>query len=79
MTRCREKVTTHKTRRETFGQIPPSQPPEGTNPADTFFFFFWLRRVFVAVHGLFLVVVSRGYSLLWLLTVVASLVAEHRL
>ena len=40
MTRCREKVTTHKTRRETFGQIPPSQPPEGTNPADTFFFFF---------------------------------------
>ena len=32
-----------------------------------FFFnlFFWLRWVFVAVHGLSLVVASRGYSSLW--------------
>ena len=29
-----------------------------------FFFFFWLRWVFIAVHGLSLVVVSGGYSLL---------------
>ena len=46
-----------------------------------FTLFFWLRRVFVASHGLSLVVASRGYSLLqcvgfslrWLL------VAEHGL
>ena len=25
--------------------------------------FFWLRRVFIAVHGLYLVAASRGYSL----------------
>ena len=29
------------------------------------FIFFWLRWVFVAVHGLSLVAASRGYSLLW--------------
>ena len=30
-----------------------------------FLFFFWLRWVFVAVHGLSLVAVSGGYSSLW--------------
>ena len=30
-----------------------------------FFFFFWLRWVFVAAHGLSLVAASRGYSSLW--------------
>ena len=41
----------------------------------------WLHWVFVAVHGLSLVAVSRGYSVAvhGLLIVVASLVAEHRL
>ena len=29
------------------------------------FIYFWLRWVFVAVHGLSLVTVSGGYSLLW--------------
>ena len=29
------------------------------------FFYFWLHWVFVAVRGLSLVVVSRGYSSLW--------------
>ena len=29
------------------------------------FIYFWLHWVFVAVHGLSLVVVSGGYSLLW--------------
>ena len=36
-------------------------------------FYFWLRWVFVAACGLFLVAVHR------LLIVVASLIAEHRL
>ena len=47
-----------------------------------FFFFFWLCWVFVAVKGLSLVVVSRGYSLvamLGFLIVVASLVVERGL
>ena len=42
----------------------------------------WLYWVFIAVRGLSLVVASRGYSLVAvceLLTVVASLVAEHSL
>ena len=30
-----------------------------------FLFIFWLHWVFVAVHGLSLVVASRGYSSLW--------------
>ena len=29
------------------------------------FIYFWLRWVFVAVHGLPLVAVSKGYSLFW--------------
>ena len=49
------------------------------------FIYFCLCWVFVAVQGLSLVVVSRGYSSLWcvdfslhgLLLVVASLVVEH--
>ena len=61
------------------------------DPAIPFFFFFliyfWLRWVFVAVCGLSLVAASRGYSSLrctgfslwWLLIVVASLVVEHGL
>ena len=46
-----------------------------------FFFFFWLRWVFVAVRGLPLVAVSVGYSVAvhGLLIAVASLVAEHGL
>ena len=47
-----------------------------------FIFHFSLCGVFVAVHGLSLVAVSRGYCLvvvLWLLIAVASLVVEHRL
>ena len=42
------------------------------------FIYFWLCWVFVAVRGLSLVAVSGGYSSLWLLIVVASLV-EHGL
>ena len=44
----------------------------------TFFFLHW---AFVASHGLSLVVESRGYSLVVVsgLTVVASLVTDHRL
>ena len=44
-------------------------------------YLFWLCWVFVAGHGLSLVVASRGYSLAagcGLLVVVASLVVEHR-
>ena len=44
-------------------------------------FNFWLHWVFVATHGLSLVVVSGGYFLavvLGLLIVVASLIAAHR-
>ena len=47
-----------------------------------FFFFFWLRSVFVAARGLFLVAVSGGSLFVvvhGLLTEVASLVAEHGL
>ena len=46
-----------------------------------YLFIYWLCWVFVAAHGLSLFVASRGHSLvavLRLLTVVASLVAEHR-
>ena len=32
---------------------------------NNFFFFFWLRCVFIAVHGLSLVAASGGYSSLW--------------
>ena len=45
-------------------------------------FFFWLHWIFIAVHELSLVVVSRGSSpvvMHGLLIVVASLVAGHRL
>ena len=45
-------------------------------------FFFWLHWIFIAVHELSLVVVSRGSSPVvvhGLLIVVASLVSEHRL
>ena len=45
-------------------------------------YLFWLHWVFVAAHGLSLVVVSSGYSLvvvLGLLSAVASLVVEHGL
>ena len=46
------------------------------------FIYFWLRWVFVAVHGFSLVVVSRGdfiVAVQGLLSVVASFVAEDRL
>ena len=46
------------------------------------FIYFWLCWVFVAAHGLSLVVASRGYSSVVvhrLLIAVASLVAEHGL
>ena len=46
------------------------------------FFYFWLFWVFVALHGLFLVVERRGFSpnvVHWLLVAVASLVVVHRL
>lgn len=45
-----------------------------------FLFILWSHWVFIAVHGLSLVVGSVVYSLLWctgLLIAVASLVAEH--
>ena len=55
----------------------------------TFFFFniylficFWLYWAFIAVHGLSLVAMTEGYSLvlmLRLLTAVTSLVLEHSL
>ena len=35
------------------------------SPLLSSFFFFWLPCVFIAVHGLSLVAVSGGYSLLW--------------
>ena len=46
------------------------------------FIYLWLPWVFIAVQGLSLVAKSRGHSLVvmqGLLSVVASLVAEHRL
>ena len=46
------------------------------------FVYFWSRWVFVAVCGLLLVAMSRGYSVVAacrLLIAVASLIAEHRL
>ena len=51
------------------------------------FIYLWLRRVFLAAHGLSRVAASRGYSSLrcvgfslrGLLIAVASLVAEHGL
>ena len=46
------------------------------------FNYFWLHWVFIALHGLSLVAVSRGYSLFpvyGFLFSMASLVAEHRL
>ena len=48
----------------------------------SFIYLFWLCWVFLTAHGLSPVAESRGYSLvavLGLLTVVASLVAEHHL
>ena len=44
-----------------------------------YLFNFWLYCVFVAVHRLSLVAVSRGYSVVMcvLLIVMASLVVEH--
>ena len=47
-----------------------------------FVIYFWLWRVFVALRGFSLVVVSGGCSLIvvhWLLTAVAPLAVEHRL
>ena len=47
-----------------------------------FISYFWLHWVFVAMHRLSLVAVSRGYTLIavhWLLTVVAFLIAKHGL
>ena len=41
--------------------------------------YFGLCWVFAALHGLSLVAMSRGYSLLKFLTVGSSLVVEHRL
>ena len=44
------------------------------------FIYFWFHWVFVAAHGLSLVVAGRGYSLVVVcgpFTAVASLVAEH--
>ena len=44
--------------------------------------YIWLYCVFIAAHGLSLVAASRGYAIVvmhWLLIVMASLVAEHRL
>ena len=44
--------------------------------------YFWQHQVFIALHGLSLVVASRGYSLVvvhGLLIAEASFVAEHRL
>ena len=46
------------------------------------YFIFWLHWVFIAIHGLSLVAVSRGYSLVavrGLLIVVDSHAMEHRL
>ena len=46
------------------------------------YFYFWLRWVFVAAHGLTLVAASGGLLFVavhWLLIAVASLVADHRL
>ena len=46
------------------------------------FIYLWLPWVFIAVQGLSLVAKSRGHSLVvmqGLLSVVASLVAEHKL
>ena len=46
-----------------------------------FYFYFWLHWVFVAAHGLSLVVLSGGYSLLWCVgfSLRWLLVAEHGL
>ena len=58
---------------------------EVTHPLTFFFFilfiYFWLHWVFAAPHGLSLVAVSGGYSVVMrgLLIEVASLVAEHGL
>ena len=46
------------------------------------FIYFWLCRVFIAMHGLSLVFLSGDYSLVvvyGLLTMVASIVVEHGL
>ena len=46
------------------------------------YFYFWMHWVFISVHGLSLVVVCVGYSLVTvcgLLLVVVSPVTEHRL
>ena len=49
-----------------------------------YFIYFWLRWVFVAVRGLFLIVVSGGYSLLpcagfslWWLLLLQSMGSRH--
>ena len=61
--------------------------PKGIHPVRGggsvfFFLYLWLRRVFVAAHGLSLVAASRGLLFVavhGLLIAVASLVAEHGL
>ena len=63
---------------------PPPRPHEGETQRPVFhlFVYFWLHWVFVAVHGLSLLVESGHYSLValrGLLIEVASLVAEHGL
>ena len=44
------------------GWAPSWDPPSSSFKPRGFFFFFWLRWVFVAVHGLSLAVASVGYS-----------------
>ena len=48
----------------------------------TYLFLFWLCQIFLVVHRLSLVAVSRGYYVAvvhWFLTAVASLIAKHGL
>ena len=47
------------------GCLFPKQPRESLIHSFLFFYFFWLRWVFVAVRRLPLVAASRGYSSLW--------------
>ena len=63
-----------------FSSASDSNKERGADLTFYFFFYFWLCWVIVAVHGFSLVAVSRGYSLVaghGLLTVLASLVAQH--
>ena len=71
--------------RRGLGQTGLTQPclwiRQKTMPKQSFFLFIWLCWVFVAAHGLSLVAVNGGYSLVvecGFLIVVASLLVEHR-